>query len=123
MATVAEASLTPAERHALDHLVGLLEEELGPSLHGIWLYGSRARGEPAGAESDVDLIVVSSREGPDVDLRIIRLADQAAEAAGAGAALFSVQLYSPERLNQRREIRSFFIQEVDRDKIVLFGEP
>jgi hypothetical protein len=27
-----------------------------------------------------------------------------------------------ERL-QRREIRSFFIQEVDRDKIVLHGEP
>jgi predicted nucleotidyltransferase len=123
MATVAEASLTPAERRALDRFVGLLKEELGPALHGVWLYGSRARGEPVGAESDVDLIVISSRQGPDDDLRIIRLADQAAEAEGAGLALFSVQLYSPERLDQRREIRSFFVQEVDRDKIVLYGEP
>ena len=29
----------------------------------------------------------------------------------------------PEHVAQRREIRSFFIQEVDRDKIVLWGEP
>jgi len=32
-------------------------------------------------------------------------------------------VYSPERLAQRREIRSFFIDEVDRDEIVLAGEP
>jgi hypothetical protein len=35
---------------------------------------------------------------------------------------FSASVYDPQRVEQRREIRSFFIQEVDRDKIVLHGE-
>ncbi len=33
------------------------------------------------------------------------------------------RVYTPERIAQRREIRSFFTQEVDRDKVVLYGEP
>ena len=36
---------------------------------------------------------------------------------------FSTIVWDPDRLRRRREIRSFFAQEVDRDKVVIYGEP
>lgn len=122
VATIAEASLTATERRVLARLVDLLRTELGTDLRSVWLYGSRARGEPPGPDSDIDLIVVSSRDRRDDDPRIRHLVVKAAEAEGANAAWFSAKLYAPERVADRRAIRSFFFQEVDRDKIVLFGE-
>jgi predicted nucleotidyltransferase len=120
--SLAEASLTPVERRVLDHLLALLRAEFGDALHAVWLYGSRARGEPPQPESDVDLLLVV--EGNELDnlMRACRLETQAALAERAASTLIAPQVYSPERLAQRREIRSFFIQEVDRDKIVLHGD-
>jgi predicted nucleotidyltransferase len=123
MRALADASLTPQEKRVVERLLGLLEVEFGPHLRSVWLYGSRARGEPAGDDSDVDLLVVSNRGKPDDDLRAIELALEAAEAEEANPAAFSIKLYDPELVAQRRRVRSFFIEEVDRDKIVLAGEP
>lgn len=123
MATLDEASLTDPERRVVVAFARRLEAELGDDLHGVWLYGSRARGEEPHPESDVDLLVVSSRADWDSQKRMIRWLDETAAAEDVGPWLFSIQLYAPERLAQRREIRSFFIQEVDRDKIVLAGAP
>jgi hypothetical protein len=67
--------------------------------------------------------VVVDRELPGDFVRAVDLMIEAAETEGANPAFFSTQLYSAERVRQRREIRSFFMLEVDRDKIVLFGEP
>jgi hypothetical protein len=39
------------------------------------------------------------------------------------AAYFSIMVGTPEWIAGRRAIRSFFLQDVDRDKIVLYGEP
>lgn len=122
MRSLAAASLTPAERRVLERLVRLLREDVGPDLHGVWLYGSRARGERPGPESDVDVLVVSSRGLPDDDLRTIMLAHDAARSEGANPMQFSVKVFDPEYVADRRRIRSFFMQEVDRDKVVLFGE-
>jgi len=58
----------------IERLLGLLETELGPHLRAVWLYGSRARGEQAGEDSDVDLLAVSTRGDPDDHLRVIELA-------------------------------------------------
>jgi predicted nucleotidyltransferase len=120
--TLEETSLTPTERRTLERFVKLLERELGDDVLGVWLYGSRARGEPPADESDIDLIVITPRGWDDLS-RVMKLMDQAAEAEGAKAAFFSVHVYDPAHIARRREIRSFFIQEVDRDKIVLAGEP
>ena len=79
-------------------------------------------GEHPHADSDVDLLVVSSRGQRDDDLRLIQLVFEAAVAEGANPARFSTKLYDPELVARRRGIRSFFFQEVDRDKIVLAGE-
>ena len=58
MATLAEASLSVQERRALERFARDLERQLGDELRGVWLYGSRARGERTGPESDVDLPVI-----------------------------------------------------------------
>lgn len=101
----------------------MLQDDLGDDLRSVWLFGSRARGETPGPESDIDLIVVADRASPDDHLRLIRLMNEAGDAEGTNPAFFAVKLYDPAHIAQRREIRSFFMQEVDRDKIVLAGEP
>ncbi len=122
MPSLAEASLTSIERRVLDRLVVLLRREYRDALRSVWLYGSRARGEPPRPESDVDVLVVLAREQAGHRLRVVELEIEAALAEGGEPAFFSTHVYTSERLAQRREIRSFFLQEVDRDKVVLFGE-
>jgi predicted nucleotidyltransferase len=121
--TLDQASLSPVERRVLERFVRELQTALGDDLDAVWLYGSRARGERPGEDSDIDLLVVSRREGPRDALALTELLDDAAFEEGANPARFSVLVYAPERVAQRRRIRSFFMQEVDRDKIVLAGAP
>lgn len=122
MSTLAEASLSAAERRVLDRAVELMTERLGGVLVSVWLYGSRARGEKPHAESDIDLLIVT--RGGDSDHRALRNAIfDAANESDFDSGVFSVQVRGPEELVQRREIEDFFIQEVDRDRIVLVGEP
>jgi predicted nucleotidyltransferase len=119
---LADATLAPAERRALERLVPLLQAELGSDLHAFWLYGSRARGEPPHPDSDIDLLVVADGDMWTNLGRVGKVVDEAALAEGANPVAFAAHVYDPSRLAQRRDIRSFFIQEVDRDKIVLAGE-
>jgi predicted nucleotidyltransferase len=123
MTTLAEASLRRTERRVLDRLVPLMQAEFGSDLHGIWLYGSRARGEPPAPESDVDLLVVARGVSWRDYGRAFRVVDEAARLEGAAPIFFSVKLYDPDELAERRRIRSFFLQEVDRDRIILAGKP
>lgn len=123
MPALADASLSPVERRVLDRLVLLLQAEYGDDLRSVWLFGSRARGEEPTPDSDVDLLVVVRGATLDDHFRVGRLVDEAAEAEGANPAYFAVHVYTPERVEHRRDIRSFFMQEVDRDKVVLAGEP
>lgn len=107
----------------MDAFVDALRERLGDGLRTVWLYGSRARGDSDHADSDVDLLVVTDG-GRTNDFRLVTgVLWDAAEAAGADPALLSAVVMSPERVENRRSIRSFFMQEVDRDKIVRHGEP
>jgi predicted nucleotidyltransferase len=119
---LAEASLSGIERRALDDVVAALRNEFGSRLRSVWLYGSRARGEPRHDESDVDLLVVLDRDSTTERNRVYDAIWDTAERLGVSPMLFSAFVYDVERLSQRRAIESFFIQEVDRDKIVLYGE-
>ena len=121
MATLAEAALSAGERRVLDRFVERLGEELGDELRGVWLYGSRARGESTGWESDVDLLVITAtgREGD----RVSRGLHEAAEAEVASPFFFSVHVHGLDWLAERRAIEAFFVREVDRDRIVLAGDP
>ena len=114
------AQLTESERRVVEHFVSRMDNELGDDLRGLWLYGSRARGA-AHPESDVDLLVIAEG-GRDRYGRIAGdLSEEVAIAEGESPFNFSVHVHDPEWLQERRAIESFFIREVDRDKVVLAG--
>jgi hypothetical protein len=56
-----------------------------------------------------------------IGLMATELAHQIAPTEGVGPTWYSFSVRTPEWLRGRREIRSFFIAEVDRDKLVLYG--
>jgi predicted nucleotidyltransferase len=120
-----DAALSTDERLVLDRFVSSLEVDLADELGAVWLFGSRARGDRERAEdSDIDVLVIAADASWDAKLRIHALLEASArELQLEGTAWsFSIHVQTAEWLAQRREIRSFFIAEVDRDKIVLAGE-
>ena len=98
MPTLAEASLSDVERRGLDRIVAVLEQAFGERLRSVWLYGSKARGEPPTEGSDVDLLLVVDAADWEDDRRAFRLVLRAAEEEGADPIVFSPRVYSPERL-------------------------
>ncbi len=123
------AALSEVERRVLVRLVEALREELGDQLLAVWLYGSRARGEADPSEthydrrSDIDLMAIvdprrdASAFSWDFTPKLVELV----EAEGDASPYYSLRFYDADRLRNRRQIRSFFFQEVDRDKLVLAG--
>jgi predicted nucleotidyltransferase len=104
---------------------------LGDDLHAVWLYGSRARGETDPSETDPDLrsdvdlmaIVDPTRASTAVSWEFAPVLEAIADAEGDSPVYYSLRVYDTEYLRDRRQIRSFFLQEVDRDKLVLHGGP
>jgi predicted nucleotidyltransferase len=127
--SLAEAALSEVEKRVLTRLVARLRDRLGDQLLAVWLYGSRARGEADPNEthydrrSDIDLMLIvdpGSGWGP-FDGEVIPLLEEVADIEGDSPVYYSVLAYELDRLRDRRQIRSFFIQEVDRDKLILHG--
>jgi predicted nucleotidyltransferase len=124
-----DLSLTPRERRVVERLLGWLRDELGSDLLAVWLFGSRAREEADLAEldpdrrSDVDLLVlVDSTETTALRWKLRPRLEAIADEEDESPVWFSVVAYDAERLRERRRVNSFFIQEVDRDKVVLLGD-
>ena len=123
------AALNETERRAVARLVARLEAELGDDLLAVWLYGSRARGEADPTEthhdlrSDIDMMAIV---GPGRDVTAFKWdftpkMIAVVEAEGDAPPYYSLHFHELEWLIDRRRIRSFFFQEVDRDKLVLAG--
>lgn len=98
-----------------------MRELAGADLEAVWLYGSRARGEQPHSESDVDLLVVADGGDKRYGMRMIELVNEVAAEERVSPIWYSVFVCTADWLRGRRAIRSFFISEVDRDKIVLYG--
>lgn len=128
--SLAAASLSRRERRVVERLLERLRAELGPDLLAVWLYGSRARGEADPDETDPDLrsdvdllaIVDPSLDAEEARRWALPMVEAEADAIGDSPVYYSLRIFDADWLRERREIRSFFIQEVDRDKIVLWGE-
>lgn len=125
---LAAAALSASERRVVERLVGSLQDELADDLRAIWLYGSRARGDATVGEtdpdlrSDIDLMVIADGGKRRYDDKVQGLAYAAAAEAGESPVWYSVFVFDPEWLRGRRAIESFFIQNVDRDKLILVGD-
>ncbi|HLM85184.1 MAG TPA: nucleotidyltransferase domain-containing protein [Solirubrobacteraceae bacterium] len=124
MTTLAQASLSADERALLTRFAAELSRENEVESRAIWLFGSRARGEQPKEYSDVDVLVLVEDASWEGKMRVHDALQAAAHALGLQALTlsFSIHINTPAWLEQRRRIRSFFIAEVDRDKIVLSGE-
>lgn len=121
-ASLDRSSLAPAQAATLERFVRALRGALGEELVAVWLYGSRARGEAPKPESDVDLLVIT-RAGRKDWRTAYRLLNQAADREGASPAFFSLKVFDPTWIAERRRVESFFMRDVDRDKVVLAGSP
>jgi predicted nucleotidyltransferase len=123
MTLLADASLAADEQTLLERFIEELRERMGDELHAVWLFGSRARGEQPAPDSDVDVLVLVDDASWDGRMRVRSMLDDAARKLGLEALTwsFSVHVHTRSWLAQRREIESFFIAEVDHDKIALCG--
>jgi predicted nucleotidyltransferase len=121
----ADVSLAGDERALVERYVEELQLRLREELHAVWLFGSRARGEQPSEDSDVDILVLVDDASWDRRMLVRGILDDAARELGVEALpfSFSVHVHDPAWLTERREIRSFFVAEVDRDKVVLAGSP
>jgi predicted nucleotidyltransferase len=125
MVDPSQSGLSADERAVLERFVAILENSLGARLQAVWMFGSRARGDiDRSDDSDVDVLVIADDASWQSKVEIRSALGAAAhELTLDGVAWsFSVHVQTPEWLRQRREIRSFFIAEVDRDKIVFSGQ-
>jgi predicted nucleotidyltransferase len=126
---LAAAALNETERRVVQRIVDRLRSEVGSDLLAVWLYGSRARGEADPTETDPDLrsdidllaIVDFSRGLSELQLWALPMVEEEGDAEGDSPVYYSLRVFDTEWLRGRRQIRSFFIQEVDRDKLVLAG--
>jgi predicted nucleotidyltransferase len=121
MPALADAALDARERMLVERLVDAVHDAYGDDLHGVWLYGSRARGERTHDESDIDVLVVTRGERSDEGL--IPLAWRVLDDLGIRGVAVDVRQRSLGWIEDRRRIDAFFLRELDRDKIVLVGEP
>lgn len=128
--TLMRAALSEPERRIVERIVDALRADLGKDLLAVWLYGSRARGEADPNEthydrrSDIDMmaIVDPRRDAGAVSWDFTPKLIELVEAEGDSPPYYSLRVYDAARLRNRRQIRSFFFQEVDRDKLVLSGD-
>jgi predicted nucleotidyltransferase len=80
-------------------------------------------GRAAGEDSDIDLLVIT-RGDPERDRsRTWALIDEVARELRANPAPYVPQTWDRAWLENRRAIDSFFVKDLDRDRIVLFGDP
>jgi uncharacterized protein (UPF0332 family)/predicted nucleotidyltransferase len=119
MRTLEAATLEPAERRALERAVAALRAELGGGLVGVWLYGSRARGDPGLEDSDIDVLVIARDAVPEERLRELMTA--AADAEGANPFAFSVFAHDLRWVAEERAIESLYLREIEHDGILLAG--
>ena len=121
MAILADAALDERERELLGRFVAALQAAYGDDLDAVWLYGSRARGERPHEASDVDVLVITRSDRDDEALipTLWRVLDE----MGNPRILVDPRQRSRAWVDDRRAIDSFFLRDVDRDKIVLYGRP
>ncbi len=120
MPELSEATITDAERMVLERLATRLQHEVGAE--AVWLYGARARGEAPTEDSDIDVLVIAPGEKRSSGGQAYRLVFEIAKELGVNPVPFSIHVWDRDYLQERREIKSSFVGQIDGEKIVLLGE-
>ncbi len=123
MSELARARLSVDERALLERFASELSSQYDDDSQAVWLFGSRARGEKTSEDSDIDVLVLTEDASWQNKMRIHAALQTAARTLGLEGLTwsFSIHVNTPTWLEQRRQVHSFFIAEVDRDKISLSG--
>jgi uncharacterized protein len=103
--------LHPRERAAVDHCVLRLYATLHNDVAGVWLFGSKARGDFR-PDSDIDLLVVVRGLQP-AKRRCIR--EIAAECSLTYDVLFNVHILEQARWNEEVHYQGTLWRELQRD--------
>src|SRR5215213_1198713 len=110
MAGVIDTSLADDERLVVERLVELMRDAFGERLRSVWLYGSRARGERPGPDSDVDLLAIANPIDDWEDgLTAIRLVDRAAEEVGRERADYDALIVEREQAERAVDAAERFL--------------
>ena len=114
----ASATLTANEQTALGEYVCRLEQTLGSTLVGLWLFGSKARGD-ADADSDIDLLVVLTSSEPELQWRIWGIG---ADISLEYDVLLNTHMVDGTRWDAERRYRGTLWREIQRDGVPLLAD-
>lgn len=107
--------LSPYERAAVAEYARRLSQNLGRELKGLWLFGSRARGDHD-ADSDIDLLVVLKTVQPETRWHIWGLGSDISLAYDV---LLNMHIVDAARWDQERKHQGTLWREIQRDGIPL----
>ena len=92
-----------------------LSAALGDSLVGIWLFGSKSRGDFS-PDSDIDLLVVLKNQQPEKRWRIREIA---AECSLADDVVFNTHILDQARWQEKMHYQDTRWREIERDGVSL----
>ena len=111
--------ITRNENAALRAFVQRILGELGAQVRQVILFGSKARGD-SNADSDVDVLILTSEEDRHLQERINIIASQVSLDYDI---LFNPLLIAKDRWTQMANERFSICRNVERDGITLFSRP
>jgi len=117
--TAALALLRDNERQALAEYVSRLLAGAGQRIRQVVLFGSKARGD-AGADSDLDVLVIVDRYDPQLD-RLVTLT--ASRISLEHDTLVNTHIVTADRWAEMQKWAATLWREVQRDGVPLLPEP
>lgn len=107
--------LTKLEQQAVAAFRRELKHAFADKFVSLSLFGSKARGE-ARPDSDVDLLVILADKTWDDEQQIFSLVTEVFLQAGV---VLSPKVYSARELEQKRGRHNVFVQDIDRDAVLV----
>ncbi len=109
--------LTDKEKVAVQRFETAVRDMLSHNLILLEVFGSKARGDYK-SESDIDVFVLVKKFSPDV---MEKIAATSSEISIEQGILISTVVLSESEYNNNRDANTLFVQEIDKDGIILYA--
>ena len=109
--------LTDKEKVAVQRFETAVRDILSHNLILLEVFGSKARGDYK-SESDIDVFVLVKKFNPDVMEKIAAISSEISIEQGI---LISAVVLSESEYNNNRDANTLFVQEIDKDGIILYA--